>query len=257
MRNDTPKRRECVLPLALTLLLGAGCATNEPTPTSSSCASIRRADSVLTMINLLRPSDADQDRVVDLLNEGLDEEIRGLDGFISATVHRSLDNAYVVNYAQWADAESLEGVSALFEAGLAPKMAEAFSLANPDFHPHVIVGQQSDGPVSMDCSGSGLTLINFLVPQAGVDADAVADQLVLAMERDVAPTPGFVSATVHQSQDSELVVNYAQWEDEASLGGLVTQLEAGNAPDLGAAFSMASPDFHPYLVEGTHFAEAR
>lgn len=225
------------------------------TPEPLECAEIGELGSIFTVINLLTPAAEDQDTLVARLNEGLDQEIRDRDGFVSASVHRSLDNNYVVNYAQWEDAESLQATAEWIEAGNAPLVAEAFALGNPDFHPHQIVWQSSADGVRIDCNNEILTIINFLTPNEGVSASEVAAELSEAMTLEVADTPGFVSATVHESLDSPLVVNYAQWQDQRGLSQIVAELEAGESPELAEAFSLASPDFHPFELVATHFGQ--
>ena len=246
--------------LALTLGVGCGSSSTPKTETTestsdalTSCATISPSAEVLTVINLLKPAPENQAQVVDLLNQGLEQEISGLDGFISSTVHRSLDNEYVVNYAQWRDADALQNVVTQLQAGNAPKMGEAFGLGNPDYHVHAIVDQQAAAPVQFDCDNTKLTLINFLVPAEGTETSVLAAQLAQGMVQDVMATPGFISSSIHQSQDSNLVINYAQWENQESVGDVVTRLEAGQAPALGAAFSMSTPEFHAYQIVGVHF----
>lgn len=60
--------------------------------------------------------------------------------------------------------------------------------------------------------------------------------------------PGFRTASVHISRDDSYVLNYAQWDDAASVDAVVAALQAGDLPDLALAFSMGSPEFHPYDV---------
>lgn len=92
-----------------------------------------------------------------------------------------------------------------------------------------------------------LTMINVLTP--GVDGqDALVAQLQLALEGTLSKTPGFISGSVHRSLDSNHVVNYAQWSDQASLEAFVARLQSGDAPAMAAVFAMATPDFHPYSV---------
>jgi len=60
-----------------------------------------------TFINTFRCRPADQDRVVQLNVEIIENVAVGQPGFISATVHRSLDGTRVVNYLQWQTAGHL------------------------------------------------------------------------------------------------------------------------------------------------------
>lgn len=94
---------------------------------------------VLTMVNVVTPTDTTQDELAQLLTHGMEETMSRLPGFISATVHKSQDNDYVVVYAQWTDIEAVQNAGAQIAAGNAPAMAEAFTKATPEFHPYEVV----------------------------------------------------------------------------------------------------------------------
>jgi hypothetical protein len=96
--------------------------------------------------------------------------------------------------------------------------------------------------------GDGVTFVNLLAPADGIGVEALADQLTLAMENDASGMPGFRTASVHVARDGAYVLNYAQWDDTASVDAVVAALGEGRLPDLARAFSMASPEFHPYDV---------
>lgn len=66
---------------------------------------ISAENSVVTLINVFTVEPANQDRLVEAWQRSTDEVIRHLPGFVSANIHRSLDGAKVVNYAQWASRE--------------------------------------------------------------------------------------------------------------------------------------------------------
>ena len=116
-------------------LHGASTHAAEPTPAT---AVIDPGLDRLTMINILRPSEADQDEVVRLLRSGLEEVMSKQPGFIDASVHRSADNEYVVVYAHWDDIESLRAAGAVVMSGGAPDMANAYRLGQADYHPYVV-----------------------------------------------------------------------------------------------------------------------
>jgi quinol monooxygenase YgiN len=62
--------------------------------------------SVVTLINVFTVDPSNQLRLVELWQQGTEEVMRHLPGFISANVHRSLDGTKVINYAQWDSVES-------------------------------------------------------------------------------------------------------------------------------------------------------
>lgn len=64
---------------------------------------------ILTLINVVEVEPADCDKVVSMFVEATEAVISKLDGFISSSVHRSLDGTRVINYAQWENEAALEG----------------------------------------------------------------------------------------------------------------------------------------------------
>ena len=62
---------------------------------------IATGDTVLTLINTFTCADERQDALVAALAKSSEEVFRHLDGFISASIHASLDRTRVVNYVQW------------------------------------------------------------------------------------------------------------------------------------------------------------
>ena len=101
----------------------------------------------------------------------------------------------------------------------------------------------------------GVIFVNILTPNVGVSLDDLARQLTVAMENDASKMPGFRSASVHVSRDGSYVLNYAQWDDVASVDAVVAAIGAGQLPDLEQAFSMASAEFHPYDVVSVTLGE--
>ena len=63
--------------------------------------SINTRNDVVTLINVFTVEPARQQELVDLLTRATDETIRYMPGFVSATIHKSLDGVRVTNYAQW------------------------------------------------------------------------------------------------------------------------------------------------------------
>ena len=62
---------------------------------------IRKGRDVLTLVNVFSVRPENQQKLVDMLVEATDKTMRKLPGFLSASIHRSLDGTRVVNYAQW------------------------------------------------------------------------------------------------------------------------------------------------------------
>lgn len=101
-------------------------------------ATITPEADVLTMINVWTPAEGQQAAFVAMLETALSRELIAQPGFVSGNIHRSLDSAHVVMYAQWADQAALETFVAKLQSGQAPEMFAAFNAAVPDYHPYTV-----------------------------------------------------------------------------------------------------------------------
>jgi quinol monooxygenase YgiN len=64
-------------------------------------ATIEKGRKLMTLVNVFTVSPDKQTELADLLVRATDETMRHLPGFISASIHRSVDGTKVINYAQW------------------------------------------------------------------------------------------------------------------------------------------------------------
>jgi quinol monooxygenase YgiN len=74
-------------------------------------ATIEKDRKLMTLVNVFTVKPEKQAELADLLIRATDETMKELPGFVSASIHRSLDGTKVVNYAQWrslADFEALK-----------------------------------------------------------------------------------------------------------------------------------------------------
>jgi len=56
---------------------------------------------LVTLVNVFTVAPGKQAELAELLVRATDETMKDLPGFISASIHRSLDGTRVINYAQW------------------------------------------------------------------------------------------------------------------------------------------------------------
>jgi quinol monooxygenase YgiN len=68
-----------------------------------------------TFINTFRCEPSDQDEVLRINVDIVEEVAKKAPGFISASIHRSMDGTRVVNYLQWESAEHLAAMQASSE----------------------------------------------------------------------------------------------------------------------------------------------
>jgi quinol monooxygenase YgiN len=90
--------------------------------------------SLVTLINVFTVAPERQQQLVDLLDEATRTTMVKLDGFISASIHKSLDGVRVTNYAQWRSRADFEAMLRHPEA--IPHMQACAALAE-SVEPHL------------------------------------------------------------------------------------------------------------------------
>jgi quinol monooxygenase YgiN len=83
--------------------------------------------SPVVLINVFTVAPADQARLIELLAHATESSVRHAPGFISATLHRSLDGSKVTMYARWRSAEDYQAMRA--DPAPAPFLQEALQIA--------------------------------------------------------------------------------------------------------------------------------
>lgn len=88
---------------------------------------ISKGNKLVTLINVFTGAPDHQQEVVDLLARATETSVRHAPGFISSSLHRSLDGTKVVMYAQW---RSIEDYRAMREnPAPLPYLQQAVALA--------------------------------------------------------------------------------------------------------------------------------
>ncbi|MFL5402566.1 MAG: antibiotic biosynthesis monooxygenase family protein [Gemmatimonadales bacterium] len=88
---------------------------------------ISKAGELLTLINVFTVEPVNQQELVDLLVEATRTSVRQVQGFVSASLHRSLDGTKVTMYAQWRSVEDYQAMRRNPTAS--PFMEKALALA--------------------------------------------------------------------------------------------------------------------------------
>ena len=101
-------------------------------------ATIAPSRPLVTLVNVFRLHDpTNQQQLVDVLIEATQAVMCHLPGYVSATIHRSLDGSHVVNYAQWRSQADFEAMLQQPEAQV--HMRRAFELAQVEPHLYEVV----------------------------------------------------------------------------------------------------------------------
>jgi quinol monooxygenase YgiN len=85
---------------------------------------------VVTLINVFTVEPAHQRRLVELLAHATETSVRHEPGFVSASLHRSLDGTKVTMYAQWRSVEDYEAMRA--NPAPLPYLQQALAIAQFD-----------------------------------------------------------------------------------------------------------------------------
>jgi quinol monooxygenase YgiN len=71
---------------------------------------ISTENNYLTLINVFKIDPANQQKLVDLLTLATDGSVKNITGFISASLHKSMDGTKVTMYAQWRSIEDYQNM---------------------------------------------------------------------------------------------------------------------------------------------------
>jgi heme-degrading monooxygenase HmoA len=93
-------------------------------------AMIEKGRKVMTLVNIFSVTPDKQTELASLLIRATEETMRHLPGFVSATIHRSLDGKKVVNYAQWRSEADFKAM--LGDSRAQTHMKAASAVASPE-----------------------------------------------------------------------------------------------------------------------------
>jgi quinol monooxygenase YgiN len=105
---------------------------------------ISTTNRVVTLINVFTVDPANQPRLLELLTHATEISVRHAPGFVSASLHRSLDGTKVTMYAQWRSVEDYEAMRQ--DPAPLPFLQEALAIAT--FEPGMYEVVQTFAPSS-------------------------------------------------------------------------------------------------------------
>jgi len=107
---------------------------------------ISTKSSVVTLINVFTVDPTNQQRLVELLARATEVSVRHAPGFVSASLHRSLDGTKVTMYAQWRSVQDYQAMRQ--DPTPLPFLQEALTLAT--FEPGMYEVVQTFAPLGED-----------------------------------------------------------------------------------------------------------
>ncbi|HLT50211.1 MAG TPA: antibiotic biosynthesis monooxygenase family protein [Aequorivita sp.] len=91
---------------------------------------ITKEANFLTLINVFTVEPINQQNLIDLLTMATESSVRKVKGFISSSLHRSIDGTKVTMYAQWKSIEDYQNMRNNTTAS--PYLEEALKIAKFD-----------------------------------------------------------------------------------------------------------------------------
>jgi quinol monooxygenase YgiN len=91
---------------------------------------ISKDERILTLINVFTVDPANQQQLVELLIAATEISVRKMPGFISSSLHRSIDGTKVTMYAQWRSLDDYQKMRNNNDA--APYLEKALSISKFD-----------------------------------------------------------------------------------------------------------------------------
>jgi quinol monooxygenase YgiN len=182
---------------------------------------ISKDQDVITVMAVYATQPEEQQRLIDTVRDFTLAAMRLQPGFISSTIHRSLDGVRVINYAQWRSQE--EYFAFIKNADVKVKAAKLAEFSKPDLHLYeIFISEPVGSAVQVSTETEGL--INFGIfkmkkPENQTRFMELAKEAVTM----VAGQLGLVSTHFHRSiaGDGAVCVNYGLWKTQAEYAAMV------------------------------------
>ena len=185
-----------------------------------------------------------QQELIDTIKEFL-KTVQTLPGFVSASLHKSIDGVKVVNYAQWSSMDDFE--SFINNQEVKAKASKLFEFDPPDTHVYEIV--TSESKVGTPQIKEGEYIVH--VAEFSMQPENQPKMVELAKEhvKSAMEQSGLISATFHRSLDGTRVINYGQWANKEAIEELTKQ--PGFGKDKPYWEGLADNEYHLYEVVHT------
>lgn len=204
---------------------------------------IAKHNDVLTVIIIFAVEPTRQQELIDTIIEFL-EVVKQQPGFVSSSIHKSIDGVRVMNYAQWQSQQDYEAF--IHNAQVQAKGAKLSQFQIHESHQYEVVVSLPDDATLKIAKGGLIHLAEFRVKSE--------NQLRLVeLEREYLPlglqNPGLMSGNFHRSLDGVHNVNYGQWRSFADFEELLKDPKYKPLSEYWQG--LAENEFHLYEVVHT------
>ncbi len=135
-------------------------------------ATIEKHQELLTLVNVFTVSEDKQAALAGLLVHATNETMRQLPGFVSASIHRSLDGTRVINYAQWRSQADFDAMKSSPQAQRHMQAAAALASLEPIVCQ--VVDSISAGAAANDAALPPTDNVGAIPPTGGVPPEDAA-----------------------------------------------------------------------------------
>ncbi|WP_250121159.1 antibiotic biosynthesis monooxygenase family protein [Chroococcidiopsis sp. CCMEE 29] len=166
---------------------------------------IAKNNDVITVIIIFAVEPERQQELVDTIVEFLESAVKYQPGFVSASIHKSLDGLRVMTYAQWKTQEDYKAFISNSEVQSQGAKLSNFHVLNSHVY-EVVVSQPKDATLKI-AKGGLIHLAEFQVKPEN-------QMHLVELEREYVgvglQNSGLISANFHRSLDGVHNVNYGQ-----------------------------------------------
>lgn len=201
---------------------------------------IAKNNDVISVIIVFSVEPERQQELIEIIIEFINNAVKYQPGFVSASLHKSLDGIRVMN-SQW---QSLEAYNAFLKN--TEFQAQGKKLANfnpPDLHVFEVVISQPENAILEINTGDLIHLAEFRIKPENQQrfVELAREYISIGLQN-----PGLISANFHRSLDGTRIMNYGQWR---SLADFESLLQDPKYKPLGEYWQgLAENEFHLYKV---------
>lgn len=205
---------------------------------------IAKHNDVVTVIFSFAVEPNRQQELIDLLIDALETTTKHQPGFLSASIHKSLDGARVFNYAQWRTQAEYETFAQSPEDQAIGAKFSPFQLL--DSHVYEVVISKPDYATLKIAKGDRIHFAEFRVKPEHQQQliDLERENVEIALEH-----PDLISANFHRSLDGTRTANYGQWRSLDNFEALLKEPKYESVREYWKG--LAENEFHFYEVVHT------
>jgi len=184
-----------------------------------------------------------QQSLIDAAKKNSEEVMKKKDGFVSASIHRSLDGKQVINYGQW-KSRTLYDMAINFLTPDEVKIGEKiFEYGEADWHIYNIVEIIGEQNMNIAKDNDVRTVINILSVNPENQNDLI--EIWSKFLNDIAKNqPGFIGSSIHKSFDGQRVVSYSQWKSDEDFQKVFSNIAAKSYLDKQKEISESNANFY-------------